>query len=87
MMALLESDEVNRLERLLESVYFVERCMTLWSEGLRHTDKKNRWLELTSKERESLNFADFSPSSPAQVRVRVRVRVRFRVEDIKSELC
>ena len=66
MLAMLQSDETARLERLLESVYFVGRGMELWSAALMASDKQTQWQALSIKEKEETSYLAFAPTSPGQ---------------------
>ena len=63
MLAMLESNETRRLDKLLEGVYFVTRSLELWSEALRETDKMAQYVKLTQIERDDTPYGSFNPPS------------------------
>ena len=63
MLAMLESNEARRLDKLLEGVYFVSRSLELWSEALRETDKMAQYVKLTQVERDETPYGAFNPPS------------------------
>jgi hypothetical protein len=60
MLAMLESDEIGRLERLLEGTYFVTRSLELWVDGLKDLEKFNQYAKLSQRERDETFYADYS---------------------------
>ena len=67
MLALLQSDESSRLERLLEGIYFVGRSVDQWTSSLKAADKGVQWAMLSIEEKEAYPiYANFNPTSPGQ---------------------
>ena len=59
MLAMLCSDELQRQERCIEAVYFVEQFFALWATSMKHSAKCNAYFKLTPVERDATSFDTF----------------------------
>lgn len=65
MLAILESDENIRLQKCIESVYFINRFLSEWTTSLHELHKIQGYVSLSKAEQDATPFDTYTASAPA----------------------